>query len=160
MSDLGQNGVLQVIPPAELEQQLQSRARQTDTARNRRILPRWPAISKASSRFSVTTGTRRLVRAAACGPPVDLTAGSSDANKIQEIKKWGGSEVYARLIAQKCRAASSLLRDIYLGQDQPWAIKAPADPPVPPNILQSINQLPAKRTEPRAAAKGLSPQSV
>ncbi len=67
--------------------------------------------------------------------------GQYDATKIQEIKKFGGSEVYARIVAQKCRAASSLLRDIYLGPDRPWGLKPPADPDVPPDIMAKIEQL-------------------
>ena len=61
--------------------------------------------------------------------------------------KFGGSQVYARLTAQKCRAASSLLRDIYLGSDRPWAIKPPADPDVPDEIMQKIDALMAQEQQ-------------
>ena len=57
--------------------------------------------------------------------------GQYDQNQLQNIRKFGGSEVYARIIAQKCRAASSLLRDIYLTQDRPWAVRPPANPTIP-----------------------------
>ena len=67
--------------------------------------------------------------------------GQYDAQKLSEIKKFGGSEVYARMVAMKCRGASSLLRDVYLGPDLPWGIKPPADPDIPPEIVKSIQTL-------------------
>lgn len=73
--------------------------------------------------------------------------GSYDASKLAEIKRFGGSEIYARMIAMKCRGASSLLRDVYLGPDLPWAIKPPADPDIPAAIIASIQQLVQSETE-------------
>lgn len=67
--------------------------------------------------------------------------GSYDATKLAEIKSFGGSEVYAKIIAMKCRGASALLRDVYLGPDRAWGINPPADPTIPPNIMQAISQL-------------------
>lgn len=67
--------------------------------------------------------------------------GVYDPTKLAEIRKFGGSEVYARLIAAKCRGASSLLRDVYLGADRAWGLTPEADPPVPGDIQQAIQQL-------------------
>jgi hypothetical protein len=67
--------------------------------------------------------------------------GQYDAAKLAEIQKFGGSEVYARIVAMKCRGASSLLRDVYLSPDRPWGLDASDDPKVPPQIMQSIQQL-------------------
>lgn len=67
--------------------------------------------------------------------------GQYDAGKLSEIRKFGGSEVYARIVAMKCRGASSLLRDVYLSPDRPWGLDASDDPKIPQNILDSINQL-------------------
>jgi hypothetical protein len=67
--------------------------------------------------------------------------GVYDPTKLMEIRKFGGSEVYARLIAAKCRGASSLLRDVYLGADRAWGLDPEADPPVPESIQQSIQTL-------------------
>ena len=64
--------------------------------------------------------------------------GIYDANVIQEIKKFGGSNVYARLIAMKCRGTSSLLRDVYLGTDKPWGLEPSSDPDVPDEVVQAI----------------------
>ena len=67
--------------------------------------------------------------------------GQYDPVKLAEIKQFGGSEVYARITAMKCRGASSLLRDIYLSSDRPWGLDAPDDPEIPAEILASIKQL-------------------
>jgi hypothetical protein len=67
--------------------------------------------------------------------------GVYDPSKLAEIRKFGGSEVYARLIAAKCRGASSLLRDVYLGADRPWGLDPEKDPPIPQEVEQAISQL-------------------
>lgn len=67
--------------------------------------------------------------------------GTYDPQKSRDIKQFGGSDIYARVTAQKCRGANSLLRDIYLAPDRPWAVEPPADPDVPPEILQQIGVL-------------------
>src|SRR5262245_36176351 len=65
--------------------------------------------------------------------------GVYDPTKLQEIRKFGGSEVYARVIAAKCRGASSLLRDVYLGADRAWGLEPEADPPIPEEVEQAIH---------------------
>lgn len=67
--------------------------------------------------------------------------GQYDPQKLAEIRKFGGSEVYCRLIAAKCRGASSLLRDVYLGADRPWGLDPPDDPDIPPEVVNSIQSL-------------------
>ena len=68
-------------------------------------------------------------------------AGQYDSQKLMEIRKFGGSEIYARLIAAKCRGATSLLRDIYLNADKPWGLKATPDPTLPEDVASTIGQL-------------------
>jgi hypothetical protein len=145
MSDLGQSGVLQVIPPAALEQQLQQRAEQAvaastpatpsdDTQQLAGYVRQQYEIFR-NHRNTQSGWSERLLAA------LRAFNGQYEPTKYEELKKFGGSMVYARVIAQKCRAASSLLRDIYLGQDRPWALRPPADPAVPPEILQSIDTM-------------------
>lgn len=67
--------------------------------------------------------------------------GEYSATQLAEIKKFGGSEVFARIVAAKCRAASSLLRDVYLSPERAWAIAAGPDPDIPPTILETIQTL-------------------
>jgi len=81
--------------------------------------------------------------------------GQYDAQKLSEIRRFGGSEVYARLIAAKCRGASSLLRDVYLGADRAWGLQEPADPTIPAEALQNIEQL--VTLEAQSAAMGAPP---
>lgn len=78
--------------------------------------------------------------------------GQYDPSKLAEIKMFGGSEVYARMIAMKCRGASSLLRDVYLGAELPWALKPPADPDVPVEIMQAMGNLVQVEVQTMAAA--------
>jgi hypothetical protein len=66
--------------------------------------------------------------------------GIYDTNVIQEIKRFGGSNVYARIIAMKCRGTSALLRDVYLGTDKPWGLEPSSDPDVPDEVVQAIAQ--------------------
>lgn len=67
--------------------------------------------------------------------------GQYDTAKLQEIRKTAGSEVYARITATKCRAATALLRDVYLSADRPWDLAPTPVPEVPMNIEQTIQQL-------------------
>lgn len=67
--------------------------------------------------------------------------GQYDATKLADIKRFGGSEIYARVVAMKCRGASSLLRDIYLSPDRPWGLEPPDDPTIPEAIMKQINAL-------------------
>jgi len=67
--------------------------------------------------------------------------GQYDGAKLAAIRQFGGSEVYPRIIAMKCRGATSLLRDVYLSSERAWGIAPPADPDVPVEIQQAIQQL-------------------
>lgn len=67
--------------------------------------------------------------------------GEYSASKLADIKKFGGSEIYARLIAVKCRGASSLLRDVYLGSDRPWALEPTPDATVPEDVTGKVMDL-------------------
>lgn len=162
MDNLGQNGVLQVVPPAVLEKQLQDQATATADANKPAQQDVTPLAGYIKTQFEVFRNHRNT----AAGWSERLLAalrafnGQYDSQKIGEIRKFGGSEVYARLIAQKCRAASSLLRDIYLGQDRPWALRAPPDPKIPPPILESIDKLMAGETQMVTEQTGAPPTSA
>ena len=68
-------------------------------------------------------------------------SGQYEAHKLMEIRRFGGSEIYARLIAAKCRGATSLLRDIYLNVDKPWSLSPTPDPTLPDDIAGDIAKL-------------------
>ncbi len=142
--ELGQQGVLQVIPPAELEKQLAQRDQQAAQANMPQpATPPIELVGYIQTQFQIMRNHRNTQAGWSDRLLQSLRAfnGQYDVTKLQAIREFGGSEVYARIIAQKCRAASSLLRDIYLGQDRPWAIRPPENPEVPENIVQSIDQL-------------------
>jgi len=139
-----QQGVLQVVPPAALEAQLQQRqqAQAAAYAQNTQSPPdelggfvRTQFEIMRNHRNTAAGWSGRLIEA------LRTFNGQYSPDKLREVQKFGGSEIYARITAQKCRAASSLLRDIYLGQDRPWAVKPPADPDIPPDVLEKIGTL-------------------
>lgn len=134
---------MRVVSPAQLDEQ--DRSRLVELSDQNRPKPpmadlrnfvwgRWTAF-----RNHRNTGPNslndRLLRAQR------MFEGKYDPQKLASIKAFGGSEVYSRLVAKKCRGANSLLRDVYLGADRPWSIRPQPDPPVPPEIQSSIVQL-------------------
>jgi hypothetical protein len=73
--------------------------------------------------------------------------GQYDSTKLMEIRKFGGSDIYARLTASKCRGATSLLRDVYLNTDKPWGLSATPDPTLPDDIAEQVGQLVQMETQ-------------
>ena len=140
----GPQGVLSIVPPAALEAQKAAQADAASAQFAPSTVPPPPALAGyirgqfeifRNHRNTASGWSNRMLEA------LRVFNGQYSPTKMQEVLKFGGSQIYARLTAQKCRAASSLLRDIYLGQDRPWAIKPPADPDVPPDIIQKIGDL-------------------
>src|SRR5205809_121254 len=122
---LGQQGVLSVVPPAALEAHIQRQQQEKAAA----MAPQQPPVPELAGYIKTQFEIMRNHRNTASGWSERLQAalrafnGQYSPSKMQEVQKFGGSQVYARLSAQKCRAASSLLRDIYLGNDRPWSIR-------------------------------------
>ena len=67
--------------------------------------------------------------------------GEYSAQKLAEIKQFGGSDVFARLTAIKCRGASAMLRDVYLSGERPWSIEPTPVPDIPADILAQVDML-------------------
>lgn len=142
-ASLGPQNLLQVVPPAALEAHLQRQQEERAIA----MAPPAPAAPELAGyirgQFEIFRNHRntangwsgRLIEA------MRTFNGQYSPDKMREVAKFGGSQIYARLTAQKCRAASSLLRDVYLGGDRPWAIRPPADPDIPDEIMQKIEAL-------------------
>jgi hypothetical protein len=141
-------GLLRVVSPAQLDDEEQQRLSILSQV-NRPQLP--PDLSHyVRSRWEMfrnhrNTGTNslneRLLRAQR------MFEGKYDPSKIAEIRRFGGSEVYSRLVAVKCRGANSLLRDVYLGAQMPWVISAQPDPPIPEEITMSVMRLVAQEQQ-------------
>jgi hypothetical protein len=162
-------GTLAVVPPAVLEARLDAEAKQkADAARG--ALPKDPNAYDTTQLAGYVRGQYEIFRThrnSQSGWSERLLAalrsfnGQYDAGKLAEIKKFGGSDIYIRLTAQKCRGASSLLRDIYLGADRPWGLRPPASPDVPQEVLDKIEQLIQMEVQQSAmAAPGQPPISA
>lgn len=67
--------------------------------------------------------------------------GQYDPGKLQEIKRFGGTEVFSRMMAMKCRGATALLRNVYMNSDRPWTLSPSPDPELPDSIDHHIRQL-------------------
>jgi hypothetical protein len=140
---LGQNNVLSVVPPAALEAHL----RQQQEARSAAMTPAPVQMPELAGYIRAQFEIMRNHRNTASGwsgrlvEALRVFNGQYSPDKMREVAKFGGSQIYARLTAQKCRAASSLLRDVYLGADRPWAVKPPADPDIDPEILVKLDAL-------------------
>jgi hypothetical protein len=141
-------GVIQVIPPGALDRLEAKQNRERANAQDAANRPSEQALTNLAGyirsqfemmrthRNNTTAGwTVRLINA------LRAFNGQYDPTKLQEIQKFGGSQIYFRLIASKCRGASSLLRDVYLQADRPWGLEAGPDPAIPPNVMQAIEQL-------------------
>ena len=131
---------LRVVSNAEMDQQEADTLAQQQAAANTQyvgllgfIRNEWDIMRR--HRDSAVGWTERLLSA------LRAFNGVYDPTKLAEIRKFGGSEVYARLIAAKCRGASSLLRDVYLGADRAWGLQPEADPPVPDDVQKAISDL-------------------
>ena len=144
---LGQNGVIQFTAPDQLEKQLDAAAAQKASAAQaaqQSQQPQFPQLAGyVKGQFEIFRNHRNTVAGWSNRMLAALRSfnGQYDPTKLAEVTKFGGSTVFARLTAQKCRAASSLLRDIYLGQDIPWALQPPKNPEIPPEIKSKIDQL-------------------
>src|SRR5690554_5770613 len=135
------HGMLRVVSNQQLMQQEQEAAKAAE-----RSSADEPIVSELASHirarmtemrnFRNTEGiAQRLIDA------LRTYKGQYDPTKLTEIRKFGGSEVFARITSTKCRSATALLRDVYLGAERPWDLKPTPVPTVPDNIMESIDQL-------------------
>lgn len=72
--------------------------------------------------------------------------GEYEADKLAEIRKSGGSEIFMMLTETKCRGAESWLRDILLDEGMiPFDLKPTPMPDVPPDFEQKVTALVANQ---------------
>lgn len=139
--------VLRVVGPKELDAAIKARDEEMAAAADASAVGDYSLTSMASYIRGEFDQYKRHRNNAVAGWSDRLLSalrtfnGQYDVNKLNEIRKFGGSETYARIVAMKCRGASSLLRDVYLSPDRPWGLDASDDPKIPPEILAAINQL-------------------
>jgi hypothetical protein len=132
-------GFLRVVTPAQLDAQEQAANAPKVTQEQADNLAAYVRRRWDAMRNHRNTGNNplnsRLLRAQR------MFEGQYEPAKLQEIRRFGGSEVYSRMVAVKCRGATALLRDVYLGAERPWTIEPQPDPPVPPGVMTSIATL-------------------
>jgi hypothetical protein len=143
---VGRQGVLRIVSPADLiAQEAANDARRVAAEDAAKAQSLWTSslvgfIDGEFSRFqrhrdSGAGWTDRMIKA------LRVFNGEYDPDKLREIRMFGGSEVYARLIATKCRGASSLLRDVYLNTEKPWGLQPTPDPVLPDNVVAEVQNL-------------------
>jgi hypothetical protein len=68
--------------------------------------------------------------------------GQYEPDKLAEIRKTGGSEIFMTLTETKCRGAESWLRDVLLDQGEvPFDLKPTPIPDAPPDFVQQVTEL-------------------
>lgn len=138
--DISSRGVLRVVSPQQLAQQDAQMANADQAQREEQTMSQLASHIRARMtemrNFRNTEGiAQRLIDA------LRTYKGKYDPAHLTEIKKFGGSEVYAKITFAKCRGATALLRDIFLGSDRPWDLEPTPSPTVPGDIVGSIQQL-------------------
>jgi hypothetical protein len=135
-------GLLRVVTPEEVTRQEQDAARRNaDLYKEQEV-----QMDNLASFVRTEWEMMRNHRNSASGWNERLLAaqrifnGEYDATKLSEIRKFGGSEVYARIVALKCRGATALLREVYLG-DRPWGLDPTPEPNLPDSIMDSVSNL-------------------
>lgn len=138
-------GFLRVVSPEELQMQEREEidqakairedeeaSRQDMTALRGHIESRW-AIARD---HRATRGINDRLMAS-----LRTFNGEYEVQHLGEIRKFGGSEVYSRIVGTKSRGATALLRDIYFSAERPWELKPTPSPKTPDDIMESIPKL-------------------
>jgi hypothetical protein len=139
-------GLLRVISPAALNAQEQidmaERARAKLEARLEPAMDDLAAFIRRqfdtmkNHRNGASGWTNRLLSA------LRMFNGEYEPEKLTAIREYGGSEVYARIVAVKCRASSAMLRDIYLNAvNRPWDIEPTPVPTLPDEAAGAVEAL-------------------
>ena len=137
------NGLLRVVSPDMLN--TIDAANVADRERKRQENRMEPALEGLASHVRKQFDIMRRHRDGGTGwsnrliESMRMFNGQYDSTKLSEIRSFGGSEIYARVIAMKCRGATSLLRDIYLNAERPWGIDPTPVPEIPDDISANID---------------------
>lgn len=84
--------------------------------------------------------------------------GEYEADKLNAIRKQGGSEVYMMLTEVKCRAAESWLRDILMDNGTPpWDLQPTPIPDLPPDTEAALKEAFAEEIVKLIEATGQAP---
>ena len=66
--------------------------------------------------------------------------GEYDDDVLADIRKQGGTNIYMMITSNKCRAASSWIKDVMLSTrtERPWGLSPTEQPTLPPNAAQQV----------------------
>ena len=138
----GGQGLIRVMNNSQLDQQQRLADEQADSSKVQTEAYESNLASYIRNRLSDMRNFRngtgiseRLINA------LRTYKGEYTPTQLQEIEQFGGSNVYARVTATKCRAATALLRDVYLGAERPWDIEPTPHPSTPADVDNEIQQL-------------------
>lgn len=87
--------------------------------------------------------------------------GEYDPEKIAQLREQGSSLIYMMLTSNKCRAASSWLRDVLMttASDKPWTIKPGPVPDMPPDVMNEV-MVKAQQKIQELLMQGINPDDV
>lgn len=133
-------GIMPIVSNSQLEKNETERRRAAEEANNAPIVQGlashirkcWESARRAKEQ----TVEQRMLQS------IRQRRGEYDPNKLAMIQQQGGSEIYMMLTANKCRSASSWLRDVMLTttRNKPWNIQPGAVPDLSPDIIDSVMQ--------------------
>ena len=129
------NGILPVMSLQDLQDEERRQAEQTNAQPYVQGLAGYVRQCWSTSRTAKQqTIEQRLLQS------VRQRRGEYDPEILAEIRKSGGTEIYMMLTSNKCRAASSWIRDVFLGanDEKPWSLSPTKQPTLQPGILKAI----------------------
>jgi hypothetical protein len=122
---------------AELEQQEAMAAKEAQERQNRPeilslshyVMDCWQSAKEAKERKV----ERKMIDA------LRARAGEYSPSKLQQIRSYGGSEVYMMLTDEKCNAVAAWMNDILFPPgDKPWGVKPTPVPDLEPGQMQEV----------------------
>ena len=139
-----ENGILRVVSPDRISEQeaLEDQARANISSDETKV-ELTELISHIRKEFQsardsrYTTGvSKRLIDA------LRTYKAEYTPEKLAEIQTFGGSDAYSRVTSSKCRAATAMMRDLYLSaSDEPWVLEPTPDPTLPDDMANSIQAM-------------------
>ncbi len=130
-------GILPIMSAADLIEQQKRDARATQTT----VL-----VTSLAAHITKCWHTARIAKEQTVEQrmfkSVRQRRGEYDPDKLADIRRSGGSEIYMMLTANKCRGGSAWLRDILTasGAEKPWELEPSSVPALPPNMLAELRQ--------------------
>lgn len=87
--------------------------------------------------------------------------GQYDPDKLAQLREQGSSTIFMMLTSNKCRAASSWLRDVVMStpEEKPWSLRHSPIPDMQPDILQDLMMRAQQQLE-QLLAQGMNPSDV